>query len=81
MNREEVAARVRSFVEQLAQSSAFSNEDHLLDAGVLHSIHIVELILFVADGFGVTLAADDIYDGRLASIHAIVDLVSSRMAA
>jgi acyl carrier protein len=81
MTRDDVQSTVRHYIAELGDESGFTNDENLLETGVLHSIHVVELILFVSQTFSVELSPTDVYEGKLASVDEIVELVTSRAAA
>jgi acyl carrier protein len=81
ISRLQIAVKVRDYVERLGECDDFSDEEDLLEAGILHSIQLVELILFVGEDLGVRLSAGDIYEGHLSSVSSVVDLVTVRLEA
>lgn len=53
-------------------------EDPLLERGVMDSIGVVELIDFLQQTFGVTIAEDEITEQNLGSLAAIARLVRGK---
>ena len=72
---------VRAFLAELAGTTAFADDDNLVDAGVVQSMRRLELIDFVAERFGVDVTPDDVYQGRFRSVSEIVRFVAARTAA
>ena len=62
---------VENFLFGQAQTS-FSDEESLLDAGIIDSTGILELVMFVEERCGITIADDELAPENLDSISRLV---------
>jgi len=80
----EVESKVRSFIEEnflfREDRSTMADSDSLLDAGVIDSTGILELVAFLEMEFQLCMADADIVPANLDSIKAIVGYVEGKMA-
>lgn len=63
MNEQEIRVRLREWVlahSKTAGGEAFSDQTHLLETGMLSSLDIVELVLFIEELRGEDIETDDI---------------------
>jgi acyl carrier protein len=75
---EEVRSALRRCLVELGAEDDLRDADDLIRTGALPSIQLLELIGFVADTWGVEIGPDDVHEGHLSSIDAIVALVRER---
>jgi acyl carrier protein len=79
----EIESQVRSFIEEnfLFRQDGFklSDSDSLLDAGVIDSTGILELVAFLESAFDLHMADADIVPANLDSIKAIAGYVESKV--
>ncbi len=81
MTSEEVRASIRSFVIarfHLRGTRALGDEDSLLDAQVIDSLGILELVGYVEDMFAIQVTDDDLTPENFESIGALARFVSRR---
>ncbi len=57
---------------------AVEEETELIESGVLDSLAILDLVVFVEQRFGVELTADEITPGNFGSIAALAALIERR---
>jgi acyl carrier protein len=80
----EVQAKVRKFIEDnflfRDDGTAMPDDASLLDAGVIDSTGILELVAFLELEFSIQMADADIVPDNLDSIKAIVAYVDGKMA-
>lgn len=80
----EVETKVRSFIEEnflfREDRSALSDGESLLDAGLIDSTGILELVAFLEAEFRIRMADADIVPANLDSIKAIVAYVEGKLA-
>jgi acyl carrier protein len=80
----EVETKVRSFIEEnflfREDRSALSDSESLLDAGLIDSTGILELVAFLETEFRIRMADAEIVPANLDSIKAIVAYVESKLA-
>ena len=74
----DVRQEVRQFfTQQLARDLAgVDDSTSLLQAGVLDSLGVMELVAFLQDQYGLTLDDDDLVPENLESVDAIVGFVA-----
>ena len=63
------------------ETMPFSNEDSLLDRGLIDSTGVLELVAFLQQNFGITIADDEIVPDNLDSILGISDFVGKKLMA
>lgn len=84
ISQAEVIRRVRDYVQEnfLYMHSNFqlTDDDHLLEKGVVDSMSIVEMISFIETEFGVHATEDDISEANFGSLSRIGRYVSAKQA-
>jgi acyl carrier protein len=75
---QEIRAALRRCLVDLGADDDLRDADDLIRTGALPSIQLLELIGFVADTWGIEIGPDDVHEGRLSSIDAVVALVMKR---
>jgi len=63
------------------ETMPFSNEESLLDRGLIDSTGVLELVAFLQQHFGITLSDDEIVPDNLDSILGISDFVGKKLMA
>jgi acyl carrier protein len=80
----EIESRVRKFIEEnflfREDRSTLADGDSLLDAGVIDSTGILELVAFLETEFQIRMADAEIVPDNLDSIGAIVAYVQGKTA-
>ena len=80
----EVESKVRKFIEDnflfRDDRAALSDSESLLDAGLIDSTGILELVAFLEAEFAIQMADADIVPANLDSLKAIVAYVQGKMA-
>jgi len=77
-------AVIRTFVTSnfyVADPQALSDDDSLLDAGIIDSTGVLDLIGFVEQEFGIKVADEDLVPENLDSISRIAAFVGRKQAA
>lgn len=84
MTRTEVIQRVRAYVDDnflYARGSAYIDDDAaLLALGVIDSLGVMELLMFLEQAFGIVAADDEITEANLGSFSGIADFVIAKTA-
>jgi acyl carrier protein len=78
-----VRNQIREFVQELASAkgiSSFSDQDALLESGILDSLSIFRLVAFLEDTFRVKIGDQEITNENLMSVEIIEKLVLSKQA-
>ena len=80
----DVENKVRKFIEDnflfRDDRAALSDSESLLDAGLIDSTGILELVAFLEAEFGIQMADADIVPANLDSLKVIVAYVQGKMA-
>jgi acyl carrier protein len=61
--------------------SALKDDDSFLQQGIIDSTGILEVIFFLEDAFGVTVADDEMVPENLDSVNNLVKFINSKNAA
>lgn len=79
MNREEVLARLRAFVEEnflyMRPNFELGLDDSLMGNGVVDSMGVMEMIQFLEDDFGIVVNDADITEENIGTLNAISNYV------
>jgi acyl carrier protein len=79
MTRADVVQRIRSYVDDnflyAPGSGAIADDDSLLTLGVIDSLGVMELLLFIEQEYGIVAADDEITEHNLGSFAGIADYV------
>jgi acyl carrier protein len=82
--RQDTERKVRQFIEEnflfREDRAAVSDTESLIDAGLIDSTGVLELVAFLEDAFALRLADADIVPENLDSIRAIVTFVEGKRA-
>jgi len=82
MRQQEVLNRVREFVRQnflyASPDAQLADSDQLLEAGVVDSMGVIEMLEFIQHEFGVTVPDEDVTEANLGSMSAIAAYVVAR---
>jgi len=73
--------QVREFVQSLANAKgvgSFTDQEPLLESGILDSLSIFRLVSFLEDTFRVRIGDQEITNENLKSVEAIEELVLSK---
>ena len=84
MSEEAMRARVRAFILQRFPTVAARNmtdDDSLLDSGVIDSLGVLDLAAFIERELGVQLADDDLTAENFESIAALSRFLAAKRAA
>ena len=61
--------------------SALANSDSFLDRGIIDSTGIMELVMYLEEEFGLTVADEELLPENLDSIDSLVKFVTRKQAA
>lgn len=76
-----VASAIQGWLqEHVTGNQAIDNDALIIQNGILTSLSVVELVLFLEERFGITVDDDDVVEENFASINAIANLVASKQA-
>ncbi len=79
-----VAAPVKNFILKnylfTDDAKALADDESLMQAGVMDSTGILELIMFLEENFGIKVADDEMVPSNLDSVTLIADYVARKRA-
>ncbi len=80
-NRDDIHLALREFLEEHSPGSTatLSDSDSLFDNGILDSLGIVALVVFIEDHFGIILEQEDLGEESLSSLSAIANTVEIKL--
>ena len=79
VSTENAAAAIREWLqENVTGSREVSDDEPLIERGVLTSLQTVELVMFMEDRFGVTIEDEELNEENFASVRSIANLVTSK---
>jgi acyl carrier protein len=82
MTNDEIQARLRQFILKqfpAARKREIGSDDSLLEAGIVDSLGVIEIVSMIEQDLGVTLEDDELMPEHFASIAAISKLIHSKM--
>ena len=62
-------------------ADALSNDDSLLDQGIVDSTGVLELVAFLEERFGIKVHDQELVASNLDSIHGLVDFLERKLKA
>jgi len=78
----DIADSVRQFIASnfyIGKSLSLRSETSLLDAGVVDSTGVLEIVLFIEERFGIQVADDEMLPDNLDSIGKITEFVARKV--
>jgi acyl carrier protein len=82
MTTDEIQVRLREFIHKqfpAARKRDIGSDDSLLEAGIVDSLGVLEIVTMIEQDFGVTLEDDELMPEHFGSIAAITRLVQSKL--
>ncbi len=81
VNTENAAAAIREWLqENVTGNRPVSDDELLIENGVLTSLQTVELVMFMEDRFGIVVEDDELDEETFATVQSIATLVESKTA-
>lgn len=79
VNTETAAAEIKGWLqENVTGNREISDDEPLIENGVLTSLQTVELVMFMEDRFGITVEDDELDEENFGSVNNIAALVESK---
>jgi acyl carrier protein len=79
VNTETAAAAIREWLqENVTGNREISDDEPLIENGVLTSLQTVELVMFMEDKFGIVVEDDELDEENFGSVRSIASLVESK---
>ena len=76
-----IKSQIRDFVQEIANTkgvSSFTNQESLMENGVIDSLSIFRVVSFLEDKFHVRIGDEEINNDNLQSVETIEQLVLSK---
>lgn len=81
VNTETASAAIREWLqENVTGNRPVSDDELLIENGVLTSLQTVELVMFMEDRFGIVVEDDELDEETFATVQSIASLVESKTA-
>jgi acyl carrier protein len=83
MSTNSVNSTVRQFIMRnfsLARARAFTDEDPLLESGIVDSVGVLDLVTFIESEFQVSVVDDELIPENFNSIERIVSYIETKRA-
>lgn len=81
----EIISRVRDFVQEnflyMLPDFVLGDDDRLLERGVVDSMGVAEVVVFVEDEFGISAQEEEITESNFGSLRGIAQFVASKRLA
>jgi len=74
-NVDQIKATVRQFLQRSFHGKTLTDEQNIFDLGLVHSLFLIQMILFLEKEFGVVLEPQQLDTSALSSIERIASLV------
>ncbi|HZY65377.1 MAG TPA: phosphopantetheine-binding protein [Rubrobacteraceae bacterium] len=79
VNTETAAAEIKGWLQDnVTGNREISDDEPLIENGVLTSLQTVELVMFMEDRFGITVEDDELDEENFGSVNNIAALVESK---
>lgn len=79
VNTETAAAEIKGWLqENVTGNREISDDEPLIENGVLTSLQTVELVMFMEERFGITVEDDELDEENFGSVNNIAALVESK---
>ena len=80
----DVAQRIRAFLVDsflLGDDTGFANDDSLIEAGIVDSTGVMEVVAFLEESFAITIDDDELVADNLDSVERLAAFVGRKLAA
>lgn len=74
-----VQDQLQEYVEELAKQDNIDPSINLFETGLLTSVHVLDLIAYIEEKFGIVISPDDLSIENFGSIDAMVTYVDKAM--
>jgi methoxymalonate biosynthesis acyl carrier protein len=79
VSTENVVAEIRGWLqENVTGNRNVSEDEQLIEKGVLTSLQTVELVMFMEDRFDIVVEDEELNEETFASVRTIADMVTSK---
>jgi len=73
--------KIRGFILERVSTDVFGNDEDIFEAGLVSSMFVMELVLFVEQQFGIVVGGEDLDMNYFRSVDAVTSLVHRKLAA
>lgn len=80
----ETGMRIRAFLVEsflLGDDNGFTEDESLIEAGILDSTGVMELVAFLEESFAITIDDDELVAGNLDSVERLAAFVGRKLTA
>lgn len=75
MNHEEIKAQVTSFLTRSLRTKELKEDDNILELGLVHSLFMIQLIMFIEKTFHLELEEEDLDMDNIKTVRDLVVLI------
>ncbi len=72
--------RIRAFILEHTDQSELRDDEDIFDSGLVRSMFVLQLVLFVEQDFGVSVSGGDLTFDSFRTVNAVNDLVMRKLA-
>ena len=77
---EEIRKKIRAFILRPFPGWELDDDENILDAGLLHSLTIMRLLVYIEREFEIETEGDELERGSLVSINSIVSMIENKLS-
>jgi acyl carrier protein len=84
VDEQRIAASIRSYIVNeflLGSGASFGNDTSLVEGGVVDSMGIMEVVDFIEDEFGITIAESELLTENFGSVTQMATFVAGKLPA
>ena len=80
MSQQETISRIRDFICQDAkiETTSVESDTNLFEGGILDSLRILSLVLFIESNFGISLQYEDLTEENFSSVGRLTQLIAEK---
>ncbi len=82
MDTEAIAAQIKAYIaSDLAAGRPFDEDGDLFETGILDSLKLLSLVMFIEEKFDLVLAPDELTEDTFSRISALATMVAAKTGA
>lgn len=74
----EIKEKVRGFLGRYISNKEFADTDNIFEGGLVNSLFIMQLVMYIEKEFGVTLENEDLELEKFKDVNSIVELIEEK---
>jgi acyl carrier protein len=79
MTHENIKQSVTAFLTRSLRSQELKDDDNIIELGLVHSLFMIQLIMFIEKNFGLELEDEDLDMERIQTVNDIVGLIERNL--